>query len=222
MERYLYHCFPRRGASTPAEAEKGCAVLASIRDFGLLLVPEAIEWKQPSVDGTTRVFSVLQTRACFTDLSPGELSRHAEKFGHFALEFEFGTVRSLGAVPVFYVPQPTSNPSDGNAVGVALIGIAMDARAIIDRISMLDGMLKGPVPAAQRLNFGVGFARSPTNRGVFNIDTSEARKLLEALGHGVTPLPALSAGAAALLNFFYPADDVPRDQLLEYYRQREW
>jgi hypothetical protein len=222
MDRYLYHCFPRRGACTPAEIDKGCEVLASIRDFGLLLAPEAIEWKQPSADGTARTFPVLQTRVCFTDLSPSELPQHAKKFGHFALEFEFETARCLGAIPVFYVPQPISNPADGNAVGVALVAIANDARAIIDRIARLSAVLNGPIPTAARMSFDVGFARSPADRAVFNINSSEARMLLAALGHNATPLLALGAGAAALLNFFYPADDTPRDRLLEYYRQREW
>jgi hypothetical protein len=121
-ERFFYHSFPRRGASTDAEIEKGCKSLAAIRDFGLLLTPQFIEWNQPKLGGAPpRVLSVLQKRVCFTELSPGELSGHAEKFGRFALEFEIDTVRRLGAMPVFYVPQPTSESGDGSLVGTALV-----------------------------------------------------------------------------------------------------
>lgn len=109
QERFFYHSFPRRGASTAEEIDKGCKILAAIRDFGLLLTPQLIEWKQPTLDeAQPRVFPVLQKRVCFAELNPSELPQHAKKFGRFALEFEIDTVHRLGAVPVFYVPQPTS------------------------------------------------------------------------------------------------------------------
>jgi hypothetical protein len=61
-ERYFYHSFPRRGASTNAEIDKGCAILTAIRDFGLVLTPQLNEWKQPSLGGAPRTFPVLQKR----------------------------------------------------------------------------------------------------------------------------------------------------------------
>jgi hypothetical protein len=102
--RFFYHCFPRRGAGSDAELVKGCKILEAIRDFGLLLTPQLLEWLQPQSSGTPpRRFMALQKRVCFTELAPYELPRHAEKFGHFALEFETDVIRSLGAVPVFYI-----------------------------------------------------------------------------------------------------------------------
>src|SRR5713101_4938638 len=100
-ERFFYHSFPRRGASTDAEAEKGKKILAAIRDFGLVLTPQFIEWSQPSLGAPPRVLPILQKRVCFTELSLNELPGHAEKFGHFSLEFEIDRVRRLGAMPVF-------------------------------------------------------------------------------------------------------------------------
>ena len=90
---YFYHSFPRRGNQTNSEIEKGCKILESIRDNGLLLNPELIEWRQPNNSGIDRVFRVLQTRACFTELKTTELPGHSEKFGHFSLEFECETIR---------------------------------------------------------------------------------------------------------------------------------
>ena len=54
-ERYFYHSFPRRGSSTEAEIDKGCKILASIRDFGLLLTPQLIEWQQPALSRWPRI-----------------------------------------------------------------------------------------------------------------------------------------------------------------------
>ncbi|WP_031597347.1 abortive infection system antitoxin AbiGi family protein [Ferrovum myxofaciens] len=223
QERFFYHSFPRRGSSTKEEAEKGCKILAAIRDFGLLLTPETIEWKQPSVgNAQPRIFPLLQKRVCFTELSPSEISEHAEKFGHFALEFEIDTVRRLGAAPVFYVPQPTSNAADGSSIGTSLLAMAMDSHAIIQRMATLNQVLQGPTPVSESFNFDVGFARSPDGRGSYSINRDEAKNLLAAIGHAVTPWNDLNAGTFALLNFFYPTDNKRQDRSLEYYRQREW
>ena len=221
QERFFYHSFPRRGTSTAAEIEKGCKVLAAIRDFGLLLTPQLIEWSQPTLDGA-RPLPVLQKRVCFTELSPGELSGHAEKFGHFALEFEIDTVRRLGAVPVFYVPQPTSESVDGSAVGTALLAIAMDSYVIIQRMASLNQMFHGSVPVNENFDFNVGFVRSPDSRGHFTINRDEAKNFLAAIGYAVTPWSDLQGGAFALLNFFHPTDNKKTDKALEYYREREW
>ena len=219
QERYFYHSFPRR--ATPKEAiDKACLMLASIRDLGLLLVPEYIEWHQPTVNGQPRIFTILQKRVCFTELNPTELSEHAERFGHFALEFEIGAVRRMGAIPVFYIPQPT--PDGLDALGIALLGITLDATVVIQRLSALDSILNGSMPVAEELAFSVAFARDTDQAGNFQINSSEARNFLRAVGHRVTPWNSLNVGFAAMMNFFYPADNTKHDALLQYYRQREW
>jgi hypothetical protein len=131
QERFFYHSFPRRGASTASETEEGKQILSAIRDFGLVLTPQFIEWTQPTLAALPRTLPVLQKRVCFTELSLSELPGHAEKFGHFALEFETETLRRLGAMPVFYVPQPISTMTDGSLVGAALVAIATDLRALV-------------------------------------------------------------------------------------------
>ena len=222
QERFFYHSFPRRGSSTAAENVKGCSILATIRDFGLLLTPQFIEWKQPVLGGGTRTFPVLQKRVCFTELSPSELKGHAEKFGHFALEFEIDVVRRLGAMPVFYVPQPTSQSGDGSAIGTGLLAIAMDMRVVIQRMAALDKILHGSTPVLEKFNFQTGFVGSPEGQGSFKIDRDEAKNFLAAIGHAVTPWEALSEGSIALLNFFHPTDNEKVEKALDYYREREW
>ena len=220
--RFFYHSFPRRGASTAMEVDKGKQILSAIRDFGLVLTPQFIEWSQPNLGAPPRTLPVLQKRVCFTELNPKELPGHAEKFGHFSLEFEIDTVRRLGAMPVFYVPQPTSEATDGSLIGSALVAIATDLRAVVQRMAGLNEILHGSMPVAKKLGFDAGFTGSPDNRGHFTIDRDEAKNFLAAIGHAVTPWGELRAGTDALLNFFHPTDNQKADQALEYYREREW
>lgn len=222
QERFFYHSFPRRGASTDVEREKGKKILAAIRDFGLVLTPQFIEWSQPNLGAPPRTLPILQKRVCFTELSPKELPGHVEKFGHFSLEFEIETVRRLGAMPVFYVPPPTGEAADGSHIGTALVAIATDVRAVIQRMAGLNRVLHGSVPVNPKFDFNTGFAGSPDGQGHYAIDRDEAKNFLAAIGHAVTPWADLQSGADALLNFFQPTDNKNTDEALEYYREREW
>jgi hypothetical protein len=108
-ERYFYHSFPRRKRQTTAEIQKGCQILSIMRDVGLVMAPEIVKWGYEHADGSPpRTSEVLQQRVCFTELEPQELPRHAQKFGRFALEFTVPTLKSLGAIPVFYIPRAMS------------------------------------------------------------------------------------------------------------------
>jgi hypothetical protein len=216
QDRYLYHCFPRRGANTTEEIAKGVKILTCIRDFGLLLLPESIEWSQPVTNQPPRTIPVIQSRVCFTDLTPVELPEHATTFGHFALEFDIESARQLGAIPVFYVPQ-----KDGG-VGASLVTILLDARAIIDRAAIVHKLLTGETPVNDRFALTTGFARNPQDKRTFDIHRDESKAFLEALNHQATPWPMLSTGLDALLGFFYPADNTIHNKPLQYYQQREW
>jgi hypothetical protein len=222
-ERYFYHSFPRRGASSADELNKGCKILEAIRDFGLLLTPQLIEWEQPSVGGAPpRTIPILQKRVCFTELAAPQLPAHAERFGHFALEFNIEVVRSLGAVPVFYIPQPSQTGTDGSGMATALLAIAADCWVVVQRMAFLDQMFKGPTPVAEKFDANFAFASSPAGGGNYRIDRDEAKNVLAAIGHAVTPWTDLQNGAYGLLNFFHPTDNAKADRTLEYYREREW
>ena len=101
-KRFFYHSFPRRGCNAKSEIKNGCRILELIRDVGLLLTPEIISWEYPHADGSPpRQQTILQRRACFTELAPSQLAEHSKAFGHFALEFEIEVLKDLGALPVF-------------------------------------------------------------------------------------------------------------------------
>jgi hypothetical protein len=154
-ERYFYHSFPRRSRSPAREIPSGLAILELIRDHGLLLTPEIAHWEYPHADGTPpRSASMIQRRVSFTELSPSELARHSENFGHFALEFEIETLKQLGAMPVFYVP----HTADGaGSLGKTVVMQIIDAMRLIDRIARVVPILEqapADLPALQ-VTFGM-------------------------------------------------------------------
>jgi hypothetical protein len=222
-ERYFYHSFPRRWKATDTEITKGLQILSAIRDFGLLLTPEMTEWRHPHGDGSPpRGARFLQKRVSFTDLAPEELSEHAKEFGKFALEFNTKTLRSLGGIPVFYIPQADSQSQGAEALGSTLIIQLLDAKDLIDRLSKIDSLLASPQPKADRINITPTFTGNPHLNATFNIDTRELGQSIQALKFGFTPPDMLAASLGGILNFFYPADDIDRNGPLAYYRQREW
>lgn len=219
-DRFFYHSFPRRGANSELEIDKGCSILASMRDLGLGLIPEFIEWRQPLPGGQARLFPKVQQRACFTELEPAELPMHAERFGRFALEFDEITMREMGGVPVFYIPQPASE-SGGSQLGALLLSVTSDAQTLANRIRSVAEIIGGP-ERSQKVDVTTSFTLSPETAKTFRIDKNEAQVVFDMLGNALTPWDQLEHGLGFLLNMFYPADDIARGRPLDYYRQREW
>ena len=213
-ERFFYHSFPRRGASTAEEIDKGCKILNGDPRFRSVVNATLIEWNQPSLGGTPpRVFPVIQKRVCFTELGPLELPQHAEKFGHFALEFEIDAVRRLGAVPVFYVPQPTGEAAvDGSAVGTALLAIAMDSHVVIQRMACLDQLFKGQRQWQSILIGSRGLPAVLMEGGTTDLIVMKQEFSRRDWPCCWTPWDNLRDGAFALLNFFHPTDNVKQDK----------
>lgn len=220
QERFLYHSFPRRGRGTDAEITKGCKVLSLIRQVGLVLTPEIVPWQYEHQDGTPpRKQQVIQKRACFTELSPSELPRHAKEFGHFALEFQIDTLKAAGAIPVFYIPQSTSEAGEAVSLGSTLVVQIIDAMILAMRISGVKQNLDAaPGVTSGRFPCTFGFDKPQQ----FSLDVAETRQALEAFTFALTPPEMLEHALAGLLNYFYPADDVPDNKALSYYQQREW
>jgi hypothetical protein len=219
-ERFFYHSFPRRGRADPAEIQKGLAILELIQSFGLLLTPEITAWAHPHANGAPpRQMRIVQRRACFTELSVRSLPKHAEEFGHFALEFEIDTLKRLGALPVFYIPK-WGEEGSANSLGQTLVVQAIDAMCVIDRIARVKGFIESTATSGSRQNFEFGFDA----RKMFSLDISETQRAIEGVTYGVTPPEMLSLALEGMLNFFYPADadDTKINSSLKYYRQREW
>jgi hypothetical protein len=217
LERYFYHSFPRRGRGENVEVQKGLSILEIIRDFGLLLTPEITDWEYPHADGTPpRKMTMIQRRACFTELSPRDLPRHANEFGHFALEFEVDTLKSLHALPVFYIPRGNTSP-----LGQTLVVQLIDAMCMIERMARTKNLIDSSA-LAPRVNFEFGF--SLTGLKIFDIDVEEFRRSIEAITYAATPPEMLSLALEGVMNLFYfaDADDTRESSALKYYRQREW
>jgi hypothetical protein len=220
QERLLYHSFPRRDRNSAVEIDTGCKVLSLIRDAGLLLAPEIVKWQYSHADGTPpRKQEIQQTRVCFTELSPSELPRHAENFGHFALEFRIDVLKGLGAIPVFYIPQSGGVAETPAELGSIVVMQSIDAAALVMRLAQMKQDIEAaPSPTSGRRDWTFG---SDTQKK-FSLDVEETRRVIEALTYGLTPPAMLFHGLLGLLHLFYPADDVIHNDDLAYYRQREW
>jgi hypothetical protein len=217
--RYFYHSFPRRGGNTANENAKGLKILSLICEAGLLLAPEVVKWSHPHADGTPpRDQQVIQRRICFTELAPRELSDHASVFGHFALEFDIHTLKRLGAMPVFYIPQATDEDTYGvTSLGATLVVQAIDAMVLAMRIAGVKSLLEAPA-TEKEIDCIFGFTTPKT----FRLDVAETRKVLEAFTYAITPPDMLEQALTGLLGCFYPADNLRSNTALAYYRQREW
>ena len=207
---------------TAAEIEKGCQILSLIRDFGLVMCPEIVRWEYEHADGSPpRTSEVLQERVCFTELEPRELSRHGQKFGHFALEFTVPTLKSLGAIPVFYIPRATSAATGAEGAANTLVMQFIDSMILVMRINGVrsviaeSGQREGTFPCT----FGVS---EKSGCKTFDLDVGEITRILEAFTHAITPSEILLPALESMLKFFYPADDLRHDEVLGYYREREW
>jgi hypothetical protein len=63
--RYFFHTFPR-GRKNEASADtlsRALKILRLMKEVGLVLAPENVEWKIPAEAGTQRL-AILQRRAC--------------------------------------------------------------------------------------------------------------------------------------------------------------
>jgi hypothetical protein len=219
QERFLYHSFPRRDRDKPEELTTGYKILTLIRDWGLILAPEVVKWQYSHADGSApRKQEVLQKRVCFTELAPDELPKHADKFGHFALEFRIDTLKSLGAIPVFYIPQASKEGGEPIELGSTVVVQLIDAMVLAMRLAGIKQALESSDEQASEIACTFGFDKPET----FHLNRAELRKAVNAFSYALTPPEMLEQGLAGLLNMFYPADDISHDDALRYYRQREW
>jgi hypothetical protein len=218
-ERYFYHSFPRKWRETDAEIEKGCTILSIIRDSGLIMAPEIVEWRYEYLDGSpARTAEVLQRRISFTELPPEEVAGHAKKFGRFALEFEVPVLKALGAIPVFYIPQALSMAKGAEGAASTLVMQFLDGMSLVERIASIQEELArtGQTSGSLRRTYGFQHKRD------FEFDVAATKRLLDALMHALTPSPRLRDGMRGTANFFFGADDLKHDEALGYYREREW
>ncbi len=214
-KRYFYHSFPRRKFGAEAEYERGISILRSIVDRGLLLTPEKFEFKESLSDGgSSKPVTVYQKRVCFTELSSSELPRHAKQFGEFALEFEIGTLRQMGGVPVFYAPLSTTGIE---GVAAAMLARISEIQKILTRLQSL----KTTIATTDELQL-LQITRNGAAISQTRCTVAAAKDLMQVLEQDIQPIDTLLAAIRALSGYFYPVENLAHTGELAYYRQREW
>lgn len=220
-ERFFYHSFPRRSRFTPTEIEEGCTILGIIRDHGLALVPQILQWEYPHADGSpNRTSEVMQQRVCFTELAPSELSAHATKFGQFAIEFPVHVLKALGAIPVFYIPRAIGEVHGAEWAANVMVMQLQDAYVLATRLAALTDNLRTAPPNEQIIHCTLGFTESGFKD--FNLDIASAKHVFEILTYALTPPDMMASALEAAMRYFVPADDLRQHEELGYYREREW
>ena len=230
--RFFYHSFPRRwqGETQNETTSRGWAILRSMKELGLILAPEVVEWHAPVSLGTPSPIQVLQRRICFTELSPQELSQHSMRFGPFALEFQTIALRRIGALPVIYMSQALSEQDHLALLGPFVVGHLRQIRGTLERLAQL-GQYDDP---AYLHNLGASVVADDCVVTLRNVDESgdtvqefqvpwkAIRDLLRFVGFETAPFDAMTGVTSIVQALFYPTDDDHHDQELAYYRQREW
>ena len=230
--RFFYHSFPRprQGETDSETASRGWAVLQSMRELGLILAPEIVEWQTPVSLGTPSPTRILQRRICFTELSPQELCEHSTRFGPFALEFETTALRRIGALPVIYMPQALSEQDHLALLGPFVVGHLGQIRGTLERLNELN-QLDSP---AYVQSVGASAISDDMMLNLRNVDETggtvqefqvpwkATRDLLDYIGFKTAPFSAMTGVTTIAQALFYPTDDDHHDQELGYYRQREW
>lgn len=218
----FFHSFPRNGRLR--RIGPTLRILRSVLESGLLLVPEIVKYppelRDPG-DKRDKIVNV-QRRFSLTMLSPEQLPEHSKHFGPVSLGFSSLSARLLGAMPVMYLPQAST---DGAAAALDHLGYFFSYRIaelqqVCDRLINMRNALDG-----RALSEVVTIADRSGGKNV-QISNQMLKTLLDMiLGHN--NIEELAAAMQALSSLFYPADEF-RDSIdlvrspLYYYFQREW
>lgn len=224
--RSLFHSFPRpKGRSADEVTKLGLAILRNTFNCGLVLAPEVVTWKHQHGNPTI----ILQRRMCFTELATSELPEHAKTFGPFALRFSPEKLRAAGAMPVIYAPQELSG-HPASVIAEFCVKAAWHTKYVLES---LEGLRK----VAESLGTGTynGFSvdknatidlNNETPEGTrvneFKIKASDVDALMTHIGYRNIPFAHSIAMLGIYENMFYPTDNAYSDDMLGYYRQREW
>lgn len=198
---------------------KGLTILRFMKEMGLLLTPEITEWPEVPAKGSPSESWYVATKRCsFTELAPPELLQHAEFFGRFAIEFDIQVLRSLGAIPVFYLPRTSGGNAAAETLATALVTCIGEIEVLLDRLSQLEKL--GRSNSNNNEQFLV--TENEIMISGTRCSVGGVKALLSYLTEGMQPVVKLWAAIKALSGFFYPVEDLKYTELLGYYQQREW
>ncbi|MDO8677968.1 MAG: hypothetical protein Q7R30_05310 [Acidobacteriota bacterium] len=160
----------------------------------------------------------MQRRMCFTELARAELRPHADTFGPFALQFRIEQLRKLGALPVIYVPDRTSETPALDWAGVSLLARIADAAQVIGNLVDTQNLQGATLVANLTLREGGAHSRAFDER-----ETAAIRDYVTLIqGAPGQRLSEIVGALRALASMFYPTENLQYTDLLGYYRQREW
>jgi len=143
---------------------------------------------------------------------------HADRFGHFALEFEIPVLRHLGAFPVFYIPRRSKTSTGLEDLAYNFVGRLAEIYILLDRMGKLEDALKNHVGmehAPLIIKRGKRKTRSRCSYGGADDIFSSLTASLDSVGD-------LGATLEMLMTFYYPLENLRYTGILGYYRQREW
>lgn len=204
--RFFYHAFPQ-APSGEAGVLRGLQILESILERGLVLTPE-------SLDHDRSTYVTMAKRVCFTELAPQDLIAHSQKFGPFALEWDYTTLLQMGALPVFYLPLlPDARSS---ACAEALYSALGAIGQMLERLQQIGDMGKTMLPG-HTLNMEIDGSIVPTTIGRPQIE--ELHRILEF--QGMSAEAALN-GFRAFGSLLQRTADPSSDDVLSFFREREW
>ena len=231
--RHFYHSFPRPRHGEPLEArnKRGLAILRAIRQSGLILAPEIVEWHTPVSIGSPSPIRLLQQRICFTELARSELNEHSRRFGPIAMEFDIVKLRRAGALPVIYMPQALSEQDYFAIIGSFVVSHLGHIKHMVELLNTVGQYID---PNHVRKNLGTMEVRDDYVLNLRNVNEAgdivqefkipwrSIRDFLSYIGFENAPFRAMTGAISIAQSLFYPTDDKHTDELLGYYRQREW
>jgi hypothetical protein len=234
-ERFFYHSFPRPNSSSTKDdlLKKGLSILENVKNIGMVVAPEIIEWKQPLVDGTERVTRLRQKRISFTELERTEVAEHGKKFGPFSIEFKIDVLRRMGALPVIYMPQSLKGSRGLSSLGTLIVTQLGDVKYTIDQLQTLLQltdpnfvMTLGPPGTTQVAHdYKINLQNTDDQKNILHhrpVPANYVRDVLDYIGFKNSPFELMGSVLSLVQTLFYPTDDEFHDDLLSYYRQREW
>lgn len=230
-DRRFFHSFPRAktGEREEVTLDRGLSILTSLKEVGLVLAPEMVEWDVGAITSGREQLRLLQRRASFTELSFGELVGHSRAFGPIALSFDIGKLREAGATPVIYVPQGLT-ASALSQIGTFCVRGAYHTRAVLRQLQELEEVSD---PSRAQKRFGQPTSSDytlklqntdPSGKIVVSkeIPAAHVQYFLQHVGFNSIPFNHSTGILSVFMNMFYPTDNTHADVQLGYYRQREW
>lgn len=215
-DRRFFHSFPRpkQGESDGAVFDRGLEILAFMKEAGLVLAPEIVEWDVSVVSGRPELHYVFQRRACFTELTVPKLSEHSKKFGPISLSFSHIALRDAGAMPVIYVPQGT-NAIGLNQIGTFCMRAAHHTLAVLGTLEMLrkssdPELLASSTGKTVSSNCSITLNNTEPSGAVvasYNVPMDHVRHVLQHVSFNNIPFDHSIGMLNVFQNMFYPTDN---------------